>query len=719
VKRGDQRWERIANRRCLIAGLSVASAAFAAFSAHGAENDAADASAASGSMVQEVVVTAQKRSENLVDVPISTSALSADSLVKTGITDLNSIQEVVSGLTIGNSGAHLQPTIRGVGTQVAGPGLAANVATYVDGVYRPNGNTSNYEFSDLQSVEVLKGPQGTLYGQNATGGAILLTTRTPQFTPTADLKVDYGSYNNTTVSVFATAPITRDLAGSLSFYTRHTDGYTKNLFTGDRDGAAQIETLRAKLLYKPTDDLSFLLTYELADANNPNVFVFSNYQGQSVGIFVPGTIVASAPHTDSVDYPARFHSISNNVVLKSEWVGPWVTVTSYTAGQFEHDAGQYDVDGSSAVIEHVQFPASEKTGSQEFQVTSNHKGPLQWVAGLLLYDDLSSEYLTLDSASPPFRVVTPKVQTQSISPFIDATYEVIANLFVTGGVRYSSDHLIEDFSGFPDYVNTHATTTFTAFTPRAVVRYQIDPQQSVYASFNEGYKVGGYNAGGLSTVPVRPERNQAYEVGYKIQRHVWNLQLAAFYDNYTDLQVSSYQGPIVSLVNAARARTYGGEANVAALLTNELQIDAGLSYVKATYTSFPGAPHYVWSPTTGISITPGDATGNPLVNSPEFTARLGATYTKRLDIGTLAFSGHLSYQTTEFFDAFKATKQTPYALLNLRAAWTAPSGKWGLAVFANNVTGQDYLNSVIQQPVDFASKWAEPRIVGVELSAHL
>jgi iron complex outermembrane receptor protein len=682
----------------------------------------ADTPSAGATGIETVVVTAERREEKLVNTPATVTVMSADRLVNAGVTDFSGLQQIAPGLTIASSGAHQQPTIRGVGTEVAGPGLASNVATYLDGVYRPNGNLSNINFFDVDNVQVLEGPQGTLYGQNATGGAIIVSTKGPEFSPSALLKVSYGNYNDTTASLFATDGLTDTLAASISFNADHSDGYVTNI-AGPNDSHNFTAEGRAKILWQPTEALSFLLTYEHADINNPSVFAFGNYKGYSEGVFVPGAIVANEPHTESHNFLSMFHSTSDAVILKSEYNFSWATLTSYTAGQAEQNYAQYDVDGSSASLSHVSFPAAERTASQEFELSSNDTdNPLKWTAGLLFYDDHSKEYLTvLTDPTTPFKVLDAGEETKSFAAYLDATYRILPQLFVTGGVRYSVDTVVAKFDSFADNFKTvtRASSTYHAVTPRVVLRYQFADDQNVYASYNEGYKVGAFNAGGLSTLPVKPEKNKAFEVGYKVVKDAWSLQTAAFYGKYSNLQESSYLGPIVQLVNAAKATVWGGELMASDALSDELLLNATLAYTNAKYDSFPGAPHYVWDPLTGIVITPDDASGNPLPNSPDFSLKLGATYTRHFHSGVLSASGNLLFQTDEYFDPFKFPTQSPYAVLNLRISWTPPSNRWTASIYARNLTDTDYLSAVVEQPSGIQPIYGNPRLFGAELEVHL
>jgi iron complex outermembrane receptor protein len=200
---------RLTATSCLTsAAIALASAAIA--------QPAPEPPAAPAASVEEVVVTAQKRTESLVNVPIAIVAVSGAKLARSGVNDMSDLAAVVPGLHVDDAGAFFQPSIRGVGTAIAGAGASANVATYVDGIYKPEALSNDFNFIDIDSIQVLKGPQGTLFGRNSTGGAIVVTTRTPSFTPEFEMRAGYGSFGTVNGALFASTGLTDKLAVSLA-----------------------------------------------------------------------------------------------------------------------------------------------------------------------------------------------------------------------------------------------------------------------------------------------------------------------------------------------------------------------------------------------------------------------------------------------------------------------------------------------------------------------
>lgn len=672
----------------------------------------------SSAPLEMVVVTAQRREQSLHDVPMSLSVLSGDALEQAGVSNVAGLQQVVPGFKMSFAGAHAQPTIRGVGTQVAGVGLPSNVAIYVDGAYRPNAISNNVSFIDIESVQVLKGPQGTLYGRNATGGAVLVSTRDPSEAAELELKASYRSYGEARLALYGSTPISDDLAASISLFGSYSDGhYNDNVVPGVSDVDMRSRGIRAKFQYLPTDVLDLTLTVEHTEIRNPNTFAYTNYRGRSVGALFPGTIVTSKPRDYSNDYKPKFESDATGVFLKAEYQFPLASLTSVSSAEWQDNLSGYDVDGSSMAIQHVDFPGEQRTFSQSFDIASELDGPLSWVSGLFLMHDKGEQTMILVSPPGPFEIINGYVRTRSLAVYGDVTYQIAPRLDITAGLRYSKDLLDLAFAA-PGDPATRANTSFSSTTPRAVLRYELNDWSNVYVSYSEGYKSGGYNMPGATTVPVKQEEIKAYEIGYKGVFGVWDVQASAFYYDYTNLQVSAYEGPVTMLVNAAEGDIRGAELQISSRPRDGLFLDLAIAYVDGEYDSFPAAPHYTWDSVSGISVAPEDASGNPIVNAPRFSGRLGVNYNTPLASGMMESNVNYSYQTTTYFDAFKETEQGSYGVLNLSVGWTPPSDAWRARMFVENVTDKDYATSIFQQPVAFSAVYAPPRTYGVEFSVY-
>ncbi|MGI4877829.1 MAG: TonB-dependent receptor, partial [Janthinobacterium lividum] len=231
----------------------------------------------------EIVVTAQRRAQRLVDVPVSVTTLSGETLARAGVSGLLDLTKTAPGVVLDKNGAYLQPTIRGIGTNVTGPGADPNVAIYVDGVYQSSQTGNFFELANVEDVEILKGPQGTLFGRNATGGAILIKLLDPSFTTSGRANLSYGRFNEVAASGYVTTALSDKLAVDLSAYYRRSDGWIHDLRTGAEQNSQYSLDIRSKLLFKPTDTLKFILSYAHNDTSDPTGLAIAAAGGNSAG----------------------------------------------------------------------------------------------------------------------------------------------------------------------------------------------------------------------------------------------------------------------------------------------------------------------------------------------------------------------------------------------------------------------------------------------------
>jgi iron complex outermembrane receptor protein len=677
---------------------------------------------------EEIVVTAQRRSQRLVDVPITVTALSQSTLKASGVTSTGDLGAVVPGLTMDRSGPFSQPTIRGIGSSVTGPGIGTSVATYIDGFYQPSTVTNDFELADVQSIQVLKGPQGTLFGRNATGGAILVTTLTPSFTPYATASVSYGSYNDVRVNAVYSQAITDKLAFYGALFYHRTDGFSKNLVTGNRDQAGDEFIGRGKLLYEPNADLKFTLAYSHSDIDDPYAVAQGAYHGISEGALLPGTIIATGPYHTSSNATPVDKARDDSVTLTGQYDMDGMVLKSLTSYRAEQSNEFLDSGKSSAAVQLIGFKPTDYTVTQEIDLSSTGTGPFQWTTGFYYFHDRSA-YRDLDVTqgigdgihyAPVFKFLDAFEGTDSYSAFADGTYRIIDNLFLTGGVRLEDEKAIGSFDSIlSGYSTTSANKTFRSVTPRAVLRYELTPHSNLYASYSRGYKAGVFNATGLSTTPVNPETINAYEVGYKVSSGGSHLELSGFYYDYKQLQFVSYVGPVSLLTNAASARIYGADGHLTQAINDELSLDVGGTYTNARYRSFPGAPDYEYSPSAGITVAPGDASGRKMIRTPAAIFRVAGDYHSPLFGGTGAFNISYHYQSSEIFDPFGVTRQGGYGILDLRASWTDPSQRYTFALYGRNLTNETYYTAVTQQSESFPTTYGEPINFGFELDFKL
>ena len=243
----------------------------------------------------QVVVTAQRRSENLNDVPISVTVVSSDDLAAYGINSTGDLGKMTPGLTMDRSGPFLQPTIRGIGSSVTGPGIGTSVATYLDGYYQPSTVSNDFELADVSSVQILKGPQGTLFGRNSTGGAILVTTMEPSFEPMMRGRLSAARFQDISASVVASTGLTDNIAVQGSVFVDYDRGYSRDVATGEYLQEARSQIFRGKILYEPNDQAKLILSYAHGDIDDPWGVAQVAYDGVSAAASTPGVIVPDSP----------------------------------------------------------------------------------------------------------------------------------------------------------------------------------------------------------------------------------------------------------------------------------------------------------------------------------------------------------------------------------------------------------------------------------------
>ncbi|EKU74805.1 MULTISPECIES: TonB-dependent receptor [Sphingobium] len=682
-----------------------------------------------------IIVTAQRRAELSRDVPISITTVTQDQLTSAGASQLTDIATVTPALRFDSAAAFVQPTIRGVGTAVASSGGGANVGIYVDGFYSPNPLAADFQLMSLKSVQVLKGPQGTLFGRNTTGGAILLTTADPSSDGSGEFEVSYGRFNSLAVQGYATFGVVQDVAMDVEGLFRRGNGFVHNITTGsDRDGRYSNWSVRTGIKADLSDSVSLLLRYTHSDTDDPTLLNTNIYVGDDIGgagTNLPPSLYATKHDEVATGGPTEF--LSNNDVIQATLKADlgFADLTSYTQYRDENSLIVEDLDSTAANIFLLHIPVRSQTVSQELLLTSKPGGPLQWTAGLFYFNnkDRWGTRVGTPTAGDPLASIAlggSGTNSKSYAAFADLTYAFTPDLFLTVGGRYSHDRIgdayyIIPFSGVRTYV---PDLKGNKFTPRAVLRYKPSEESSVYASYSKGYKSGILDVGGNTGNKVAPEDIDAFEAGFKYDDRRLSVDLSAYYYDYKNLQVSLYRGnpPSAQIINAASSEIYGLEGQLSYRLTDRFQFNVGAAYTHARYTNFEDAPIYTRCTLAscaaqGISfvVVPTQLNDVHMQRTPDFTGNVGARYTLDLAGGSLALSGNL-YYTSKFYFGPSGTQfaQKGYEVLALRAEWTDASDRFSLAVFGDNVTDSRYRTQVLSNNFGIGNVWSAPATWGVQ-----
>jgi iron complex outermembrane recepter protein len=718
----------------------LATTALAPFEARAAEAAGAGASGQpdpatasdekTGSRVQEVVVTAERREANLQKVPVAVAAVTGAKLAAQNVQTSNDLIQLVPGLDIETSSGDTKIFLRGVGTTV--PAVDNSVSLYLDGVYIAAQSASLLQFDDsVARVEVLKGPQGTLFGRNSDGGVIQVITKDPSERPSGSLSVGYGNYSTGQISLYGTGKIVDNLSANFSaFYRDQADGWGRNVTTGVETYKGDSLALHTKFLYAPSDAtrVTFSADYEQDEQST----------GMLEGI-LPGRL-----GVDGVTSYVGFYNAAGNIndhftdknwgtMLRVEHDFGWARAVSITGYRDSHNIHYLDSDDTPRhFADNFPLPIVDTTFSQELQLLSPKDSKLQWIAGLYYLDDLEEGDPEVErglSFAPNLGLnVSFKLPTHSYAVFGQATYEILSKTHLTIGLRYTDDE--KSITGHEEAIKPDGTSPtiladtlrnqFTKVTYRFALDRQITPDVMTYASYNRGFKSGQYSATFFNLPAARPETLDAYETGVKSELfdHRLRLNVSAFFYNYQDIQIGEKTGLGVIVTNAANAHIYGVDTDLSAVISDHLSVDGGMEWLDAHYNDFPNGPSYVPKGTGGNVLTFINESGFNTVLSPSFTGTIGPNYRTQTPLGELLLNVNYSYNSGFFWDPDNRLKQPAYGLLGSYVMLKLNDGKLDVRVWGNNLTGKKYFAQESANAFgDFFSP-AAPTTYGVTLTAH-
>lgn len=706
----------------------------------------------------EVIVTAQKRYENLQDVPIAVSTLSADQLTTSGIQSTTELGEVTPGLTAVNQNGSILPHIRGVGTTFIGAGIENSVALYVDGVYIAAQDASLLTLNNIAQIEVLKGPQGTLYGRNATGGLINIATKDPQATFSADASLGYGNYQTALGQLYVTGPVVRDLlAADLAVSaTTQGEGYGTNLFNGQDVYRTNHDiAVRSKWLFTPDDATTVRLTGDYANTTGTQYSAHQVVPGTTI-LFGPGTKLGppAGPAIPTYDIDANFQPHNTfkggGVSLRVDQDMDFARFTSISAYRSSRQYLAFDADATPTTLQHLEVDLEDRQLTQELQLTSTQSGPLRWVAGAFyLHSDSdenpSSTQFGGPLLRPPFSLPADTTtysgtKTSSGSIYGQSTLAVTDADHLTLGLRYTDEprslyatQVAELPNGSTVYPLAPVHTSpfvapppltqsrrFSATTWRFALDHRFSDAVLAYVSYNRGFKSGGFNATDPTQAPYEPEKLDAFEVGLKTDLWERRLRLdtSAYYYRYKDIQVSNFVAGSIVLYNGAAAVVYGMDLDLKALITPNLTLTAGVAYTHDRYTDFPNAQFYLPNPVLGgNTILTQSADGNRLPITPDATFNLIADYRHPLPAGSLGVNVTYLYSTRYVFTPDNILYQPSYSLVNATLSWTAPGEHFVVSLWGKNLGNKVVADGLISSTIGSLATYQPPRTYGFRMEA--
>lgn len=691
----------------------------------------------------EIVVTANRRAENVQKVPISISVLSSGDLTAAGVTTSEQLTLRTTNLQMGNVNAQPLIYIRGMGSAILNPGAEGTVGLYIDGVYLPWATSIDQSFLDVERVEVLKGPQGSLYGRNTTAGAINFITRDPARERAAELSATLGTWGTQNLSAFVSSgpgTVAASIAGQV---TRHNP-FIKNLGSGpdyqDKDEIG----LRGKIKFEPNSRLSIVAAVDWARRNDHNQqgFISLNDQLTAANPARPGhyTVISRDPEHTYSDWPSlgeRYGDLGGSLTIRAKL--PFADFVSITAGRHTSLTSSPDTDASDLPLTGFSSRLTLRSWSQEFQFISSHSSNLEWVVGLYTFHSkggFDPVGVRFPSAQPYANaeigdsdlIIKGIGSAEAYAAYGQASYTILDHLKITGGLRYSWEKrsLDEQTITVPGIGETFReaplSKSWNSVTPKIGIDYSWD-RHMLYGSYTQGFRSGSYNLVSVGTPgPVNPEKVKAWEIGGKHTlltgvRFNW----AAFYSEYKDLQVSrelnNGSGSLFFTQNAASATIKGFEADLSVTAIENLSLDFGVGYLHARYDNFAGAGAFLPAPGGyGYVSVAVDASGHPLARAPDWTASFAATYTVPIGESHLDLSGNVYYTDDYFLDTPSNVRVDRFAIVNARATYFLPGGHVSLAVFVNNAFDKRYLATLSTSQDALFGTPNDPRIVGATIA---
>lgn len=675
--------------------------------------------------LETVTVTAQRRSENLQKVPITVQSFDAERLHSSGVNSTVDLGRLTPGLVFGRGVGLGSPFMRGVGTSSNGPGVENSIAVYVDGVYQATKLSAISDITDVERVEVLKGPQGTLFGRNASGGLIHIMTKDPTQDPEGRIKLGYGNYDTRTASGYANSGLTENVAANLSFaVSDQGKGWGENTYNGKDINSTDKGNVRSKLLWDINDSNRLLLSADYAKFDTSVGLAIRPFNGLKPRW---GNVFTGGDYDINSDTQPSLHSKAGGVSAKLEHYFDSALLTSTTAWRDSKYEFVAEGDVTPTPFLATDITVHEKQFSQEFQLSAGEAGSLQWTTGVYYFNykgDQLSVRTGLNFPTLQSSVTHGWQDAESFAVYGQATQPITSTDRVTLGARYTWEW--RELSGYTqsNFPSGQASRTRapgqedTFKEPSWRVAFEHDFSEDVlgYVSYNRGFKSGTFNVLNLFAAAVEPEVVDAYEAGLKT---VWadnrvRLNASMFYYDFQNIQLSSFTPSGQTLRNAAAADIHGVDVDLEVLPLPQLRLTLSGEWLHARYTSFPDAPGAVPSPVGGNVVSPIDASGNDMVRAPHWSANAGVHYSIPVVKGVIDLSANYSYTAKVYHEADNYLAQPALNLVGADISWS-PDDKLKLSFWGQNLTNKTYYSLISANPLASLAAAAEPRTFGVSV----
>ena len=662
-----------------------------------------------------MTVTAEKREENIQEVPASITTLSDVLIEDAGIVDVEEMIQQIPNMFMVKTGNHTGQKffIRGIGGATTDPA----VGLYVDDVSISSTFGYDIELFGVERIEVLRGPQGTLYGRNTMGGVVNIITKKPGNQYEGKASVTYGNYNSQDYRAMVSGPMVKDkLLFGISGIKYVSDGYFDNKYLGTDDGDEKDDTNgRVHLRWLPTDVLDITLSGNI-----------DTYEG-GFDSFAP--ISEARKHNTMMDYHGDVENDANGQSLRVLYDAPWFKLTSITARRDLECTQTFDMDFTSDDIYRTYQKNEHKQWSQELRLSShNDDSPLEWLVGAYYFDEEMDNSLTYDMRQgfpawgiPPFKQNQPNsLDTEGQAFFGQATYTLFEKLGLTAGLRY--DHEEKDFDGKMYYdqdlsawgmlpITTEGEKTSEEWLPKFVIDYSCTSDLMTYVSVARGYKSGGFNiwSSSLTYLSYDPEYSWNYELGLKSSwldnRFIFNTAL--FYIDWKDQQITQLLSANDWVIkNAGESHSQGFEVELLARPITGLELTAGFGYTDAKYDDYK-------DPLAGANYD-----DKRISNAPEYTYNLAAQY--RYASGFFARVDLLGVGGSYYDDANTQTEDA-YEIVNIRLGYEGEYKGFGFDVYvwAKNLFDKEYATRAFDMGGgNWFGRGGDPQTFGITLTGR-
>lgn len=693
--------------------MSAASALALAVAASAWAQD--DTAAASDGLGEEVVVTAQKREQRLQDVPVSVTAFTTQTLEDQStqsLTDLSAKAPNVVLAPVGFSPFASAFYIRGLGFSDVESSFEPSVGTEINGVYLTRNSGALMDFYDIERVEVLRGPQGTLYGRNTIGGLVSLRTIRPDGTFSGGGQVTIGDHGRRELRAAVNVPLSDTLSGRVSLLYKSYDGYNYNVTRREREG--DIETLagRLTLRWAPSDRFEATLILDAnSDEGSGASMRNAGLPGQTFTNLSPQT---GNPYHTYTDLPITSQVDSWGATLELNYEVGIGTITSVTAYRAFDDfvTSDYDAGANPLTFYHGARTQTHWQFSEELRIASNGEGPWNYVFGVYYlnqaYDISNAQRFNISGFPIINGAQVASQENTAIAVFGQIDYNVSPDLVLTAGGRYSYEE--KEFTNDP--IGPVPSTTFKSdwndFSPKLGLSYKFSDEAMAYAQWQQGFRSGGFNgrANTLTSVgPFDAENVDAYEIGLKttLADRRLRLNFAAFRNEYSDMQTGT-QGPILDaggnfigfesiVTNAASAVIDGFEVEANWAVGGGLTINANVGWLDARYDN------YVADLTSDGINNPTDNSDLPLVFAPKWSGSIGFTWAQDFDIGRVSLNANAVYMGDAYTSGGTINRisdvqlREANTLIDATFALESPDGKWRVALWGKNLADELVINN--------------------------